>query len=216
MHYLENYNAFIFDFDLTLADTKAPILASFHHVLDLHGLPYPSDEVIISTIGDSLYNGLVTVTGEEDPETVHRYEEEYRKFGDVHMTEMTEIYPETIPMLKALKDAGKKVAIVSSKKRFRVQEGVDAYGLSPYIDLIIGGEDIERYKPDPQGIEMAIERLGVTKEEVLYIGDSEFDAGAAENAGVDYVGVTTGSTTKEALAAYPHIAILPNLTPLGE
>ena len=69
-------------------------------------------------------------------------------------------------------------------------------------------------KPSPEGLLLAISRLQCPKEQVLYLGDSTVDAETAQNAGVDFAGVLHGMTTREELAAYPHVTILPDLTPL--
>ena len=75
------------------------------------------------------------------------------------------------------------------------------------MDIIVGGEDVTRAKPDPQGLDLIIERFGADKSDVLYIGDSYIDAETALNSGVDFAGVTTGSTTKEDFEKYPYIYI---------
>lgn len=65
------------------------------------------------------------------------------------------------------------------------------------IDEIVGGEDVNVFKPDPTGLNLMINRLGVSKEDVLYVGDSYIDAETAKNAGVDFAGVLTGSTDEK-------------------
>ena len=62
-------------------------------------------------------------------------------------------------------------------------------------------------KPSPDGLNLMIDRLGMNKCDVLYIGDSYIDAETAHNAGVDFAGVTTGSTSKSDFQKYPHIYV---------
>ena len=71
-------------------------------------------------------------------------------------------------------------------------------------------------KPSPEGIEQAIARLGMEKDDVLYTGDSYIDAETARNAGVDFLAITTGTTSAETFARYPHIAILPAIAALKD
>ena len=71
------------------------------------------------------------------------------------------------------------------------------------IDEIVGGEDVNVFKPDPTGLNLMINRLGVLKEEVLYVGDCYIDAETAKNAGVDFA----GSTDVKTFSKYPNIMI---------
>ena len=64
------------------------------------------------------------------------------------------------------------------------------------IDVIVGGEDVRQPKPDPQGIFQVLQIWDMSKEEVLYMGDSVVDAKTAQAAGVDFAGVTTGSLSQ--------------------
>ena len=65
--------------------------------------------------------------------------------------------------------------------------------------------------PSPEGVKFALEHLGSSPEETLYIGDSTVDAETAQNAGVDFAGVLNGMTTAEELRVYPHKIIMQNL-----
>ena len=91
--------------------------------------------------------------------------------------------------------------------RYRIVESFEMQlHVHPY-DLIVGLEDVSAPKPDPQGINKAMELLGVAPYEGLYVGDSYIDAEAAVNAGVDFAAVTTGSTDSETFEKYPNKAI---------
>ena len=76
-----------------------------------------------------------------------------------------------------------------------------------YIDAIIGGEDVSIAKPSPEGCLKAMEQLHTNPENTIYIGDSMIDAKTAQNAGIAFIAVTTGTDTAEDLKAYPHLKI---------
>ena len=82
------------------------------------------------------------------------------------------------------------------------------------FDIVIGCEDVRAPKPSPEGLIMAARRLGVSTGDVLYAGDSTVDAETARAAGVDFMGVLHGMTTREELAAYPNVFIAEDLTAL--
>ena len=122
----------------------------------------------------------------------------YVKKADEVMVKKTYFYDDTIAILQTLQNAGVKVGIVSTKYRYRIVNTFNEQAGSFPVDIIVGGEDVTR---------AIIERFGADKSDVLYIGDSYIDAETALNSGVDFAGVTTGSTTKEDFEKYPHIYI---------
>ena len=109
---------------------------------------------------------------------------------------------------------GKKIGIVSSRWGQRINDVFENLGCRGLIDFIIGTEHVENYKPNPEGLFKMIEMMKC--ESPIYIGDSYIDAKAAQNANIDFVGVTTGTTSRKNLESYPHVAILDNLEELLE
>ncbi|MBQ3055639.1 MAG: HAD-IA family hydrolase [Oscillospiraceae bacterium] len=208
------YTTYLFDFDYTLADAGEGIVLCFHLTFDALGHKRASDEEIRKTIGWTLGEAYTHLTGITDHERILQFRKIYRAFADVHMTEHTQLLPETIPVLTELKRRGKKLGVVTTKYRYRICEAVEKFSLHGLFDCIVGGEDVSAAKPDPEGLNLICEKLGVKKSEVLYIGDCDVDAIAAERAGIDFAGVTTGTTTHEEFAQYPHRKIMSNLTEL--
>jgi len=102
----------------------------------------------------------------------------------------------TKELLARLRDTNKKVGFVSTKTRRAMEAMLDAHGLRDWVDFTICGDEVERYKPNPEGINKAIEFFGVLREQTIFVGDSSHDAGAARNAGVAFIGVTTGVCSK--------------------
>ena len=94
---------------------------------------------------------------------------------------------------------------------FRILSFLEEYLPKDFLDIIVGGEDVKAAKPSPKGVLFALEHLGSSPKETLYIGDSTVDAETARNAGVDFAGVLNGMTTAEELQAYPHWMIMKNL-----
>lgn len=206
------YTTYLFDFDYTLADSSRGIVICFRNVLERHGHTGISDETIKRTIGKTLEESFSILTGITSPETLAAYKKEYVKEADTHMTVNTVFFPETVDVLMQLKRQGAKLGIISTKYRYRIHEMLDKHLPANFFDIIIGGEDVKKPKPHPQGIRKALWKLHRTKAETLYIGDSTVDAQAAQQAKVDFAGVLNGMTTREELAAFPHRQILDNLT----
>lgn len=206
------YGTYLFDFDYTLADSSRGIVICFRNVLTRHGHTDVTDESIKRTIGKTLEDSFSILTGITDKNTLISYKKEYVKEADIHMTANTKFFPETVAVLKALKKRGAQIGIISTKYRYRIHEMVDQHFPNKFFDIIIGGEDVKKAKPSPQGLLKALRCLHRKKKDTLYIGDSIIDAQTALLAGVDFVGVLNGMTTREELAEYRHRQILPDLT----
>lgn len=206
------YTHYFFDFDYTLADSSEGIVGCFHRTMEEWGLPRAADETITRTIGIPMEKAVGIIIESEDAAEINRFITAYKKYAGPYMTPGTHFYPSTVPTLTELKRRGAVTAIVSSKTGFRVQEKFTVTGTEHLIDLIIGSHDVKNLKPDPEGFFLALERLWGRPETTLYVGDSVTDALTAKNAGVDFVGVTTGVTPREELEALPHLLIAEDLS----
>ncbi len=209
-----NYTTYLFDFDYTLADSSRGIVTCFQNVLKRHGYTEVTDEEIKRTIGKTLEDSFSILTGVTDAQQLAGFKKEYGKEADTHMTVNTMLFLETKSVLIALKDAGARIGIISTKFRFRIKDLLDQHFPDNFMDIIIGGEDVKTAKPSPEGLLLAIKQLHATKAETLYIGDSTVDAETAQAAGVDFAGVTHGVTTAQELGKYPHRKIMATLEEL--
>lgn len=211
---MKSYNVYLFDFDYTLADSSRGIVICYRNVLERHHHTGITDETIKRTIGKTLQESFSIMTGITDADTLEMYRKEYVKEADTHMTANTFLFPETIEVLTRLKTNGAKLGIISTKYRYRIMELLGKKLPENFLDIIVGGEDVQHPKPAPEGVLFAIGHLGCRKEDVLYVGDSTVDAETAQAAQVDFAGVLHGATTYDELAAYPHVAIMKTLAEL--
>lgn len=161
----------------------------------------------------TMYDAMKSLTGETDPDRIYELIKEYKvRFSDKYMTANTHLYPETLPVLKALKEKGSRCCIVSTKTRSRINETLRKYAMESLIDLVVGMEDVDNAKPAPDGINRVCDHFGLDKKDVLYIGDNTIDAKAAQNAGVAFAAVTTGTTSEPDFLPLPHVAIMKDLS----
>ena len=210
------YTTYIFDFDYTLADSSRGIVMCYRHVLTREGFLDVTDEQIKRTIGKTLEDSFSEMTGITDPQHLASMKQQYVQHADSCMTANTHLFPETREVLQQLKQQGARIAILSTKYRYRIEELAARDFPEGFFDLIVGGEDVRQMKPNPEGLLLAMERLGVTPAETLYLGDSVVDALTARAASVPFAGILHGVTTHRELAAYPHTAIYTDLYGLLE
>lgn len=210
------YTTYIFDFDYTLADSSRGIVMCYRHVLTREGFLDVTDEQIKRTIGKTLEDSFSEMTGITDPKHLASMKQQYVQHADSCMTANTHLFPETREVLQRLKQQGARIAILSTKYRYRIEELAARDFPEGFFDLIVGGEDVRQMKPNPEGLLLAMERLCVTPAETLYLGDSVVDALTARAASVPFAGILHGVTTHRELAAYPHTAIYTDLYGLLE
>ena len=206
--------AVLFDFDFTLADSSVGIIACINYGLTRLGLPEAQPDEIMATVGLYIPEALIALVGEEHRPRGQEFFGYFTEKADEVMADGTDIYPaagRVIPMLAGL---GYRVGIVSTKYRYRIEAMMEDSGLLDCLDVIIGGEDVTRHKPAPDGLIKAAERLDHGVEDCVYVGDSHVDAGAAQSAGMSFVAVLSGTTTAEVFYDYPNVAILPGIEDL--
>ena len=179
---MREYSLYLFDFDNTLYDTNEGIREILRHALPMVGVEY-DDSMFGEFTGLSMDQVFERYVG--DWSLYDRYKDEFMRIvrSDVYMTGTP--FPETERVLKELRNRGRRLGIVSGKMSFKIENLMGRDGMLDMIETIVGYGDTERHKPFPDPIELALSRFDVPKEDVLYIGDSPNDSGAAINAGID-------------------------------
>jgi phosphoglycolate phosphatase len=208
------YKAIIFDFDYTLADATEGIVQSYNYAFAQLGLPLQSKETICKTVGMTIVNSFKHMDNSLDDEAILILRSQFKKCADEVMLDGTKLFEQTQPLLHKLKVQGIKTGVVSSKFRFRIEDVFKRDNVMQHIDVIIGIEDVEKAKPEPDGLFCAIKSLGTYKNEVLYVGDSIIDGETAKAAKVDFAAVLTGTTFKEEFSDIPCKVIVSDLSEL--
>lgn len=206
------YNTILFDFDYTLADTTVGIINSFHYAFDRLNIDRRDDDSIRKTVGMPLKAAFTALTGLQDARLQEQFHRYFVTSSNAIMTRNTVLFDDTIPVLKKLKEQNCKIAIVSTKYHFRINESIEKFSLHDYIDIVIGGENVSAFKPSPEGCLKAMEALDSSPEKTVYIGDSIIDAQAAKNANIAFIGVTTGTDKPIDFKPYPNLYLCNTLT----
>ena len=206
--------AVIFDFDYTLADSSQGAIECINFALSEMGLAQVPAEAACRTIGLSLHETFLTLGEHHEP---HRCDEFYRLFvrrAEEVMSKLTVLYEPVPATVAALREAGLRLGIVSTKYRRRISEVLQREALLHGFEVVIGGEDVEQHKPHPQGLFEAIQRLKCSPTSVVYVGDSVVDAELARRAGVPLIVVLSGVTPRGDFDGYEPMAVLENISEL--
>lgn len=179
----------LFDLDGTLIDSGPIILASMRHAC-VSVLGYEPDEAKVrSAIGGP---GLVAQMRDLDPDRVDELVDAYRAHNEPLHDEL-EAFDEMLALLPRLRDEGRRLGIVTAKRRETVGLAYDRFPLlAEVMEVLVGAEDTERHKPDPDPLLAALERLDARPGDAAYVGDSPFDVRAAKAGGLYAVAVAWG------------------------
>ena len=216
------YQGVFFDFDYTLGDSTGPIAEGYRRGFTAMGLRPPTVEQVRATVGMRLEDGYTFITGDGDPERQTAFHRLFASCVGVNaqgedrklMIEGTRLLPGAVELLSALREAGVPAAIVSTKPGNTIRDIFRHQGRLDLLTLVIGGDEVARSKPDPEGVRLALDRLGLTADRVLFCGDTVIDAATARAGGCDFCAVLNGTTPREAFADYPHVHIADDLTGL--
>jgi phosphoglycolate phosphatase len=192
------FRAVLFDLDGTLADSYAAITASVNHVLQHHGRPTLTEQQVRGLVGHGLENLMETILPGIDPDAAAKL---YREHHPSVLASHTKLLPGVEAGLKALREAGIKLGICSNKPSYFTRALLKIFHIEDQFDVVFGPDDAGVAKPDPAMILQSLERMGVPREQALYIGDMEVDIETGRRAGVETWVVPTGSNDEATLRA---------------
>ncbi len=202
--------ALLFDFDGTLLNTNELIIQTFMHVLNDRFPGQYSPEDCIKFIGPSLIETFEQIAPNEVGEMIKKY----REWNHAHHDELVTEYDGVLSTLQKLKEQDIRLAIVSTKRRDTIKKGLELMGASHLFEFLIGIDDVKNVKPHPEPVLLAIEKLGISKEEAMMIGDNYHDIEAGKNAGVKTAGVAWSIKGEDFLRQYNPDYMLHHITDL--
>ena len=178
----------LFDLDGTLIDSGPIILASFRHATRTVLEREIPDEQLLATVGGY---GLEQQMRFFDENRVEELVRSYREHNEPLHAEL-DWCSGVRPVLERLRDEGRTLGLVTTKRRATVRLAFAALPLERYLEVAVCSDDTRRHKPHPEPLERALELLDRRPEEAAYVGDAPFDVGAAKAAGMFSVAVTWG------------------------
>ena len=183
------FRVVLFDLDGTLIDSGPIILASMQHATRTVLGREIAYEELAATVGGQ---GLVSQMRELDPDRVDELVEVYKEHNDP-LHETLEAFDDFLDVLPRLRAEGRRLGIVTAKRHRTVRLALDRFPeLAEQFEVVVGYEDTERHKPEPDPVLFALERLGAQPANAAYVGDSPFDIRAAKAAGTFAIAVGWG------------------------
>lgn len=182
----------LFDLDGTLTDSGLGITKAVQYALGQMGYEVPAREALFTFIGPPLHKSFQKHYGMDEQtsvEAVRQFRVYYNQMGGILENE---VYEGVRELLAALKNAGKRLMIATSKPQAAAELVMHHFGLDEFVPEIIGGTDDPARNTKGKVIAYALREFGVDASTAIMVGDREHDVhGAAEN-GLGCIGITWG------------------------
>ncbi len=189
----------VWDMDGTVLNTLIDLRDSVNYVLRKYNMPEHTIEEYRRFFGSGIRYALECAVIEGTPsETIDEMLPIFKEHYDIHCLDNTCPYEGILDAMKKLKEKGYKMAIVSNKIDSAVKELNEKF-FNEYVDVAIGETSGTKRKPAPDMVEQALNELGSTKDEAIYIGDSEVDLQTARNSNLPCISVLWGFRDKDYL-----------------
>ena len=202
---MKNYDTYLFDADGTLFDTAEMVCQCYQHVAALHAGTNLDRSAIMAGYGLPLKGHLLTLLGNHID--IDQVMNDYMNFQLEILEESITPFPQVIETLAALKDGGKLLAIVTSRRRYSMERILDFTHTRQFFDVVVTPEDTNRHKPDAEPALLALQKLGASPQRAIFTGDAEYDILSGTSAGTDTAFVSWSHLTPGDLPIQPTWAI---------
>ncbi len=178
----------LFDLDGTVVDSGGIILASMRHATrEVLGRDFGDAELMQAVGGPGLEAQMAVFAPDQVDELVRVYRDHNEP-----LHEELEACAGMEDVLLRLHEEGRRLGVVTAKRRSTVELAFARVPLAHLFETVVGGDETEKHKPDPEPLLLAAERMHARPAETAYVGDSPFDIRAAKAAGMHAVAVTWG------------------------
>jgi pyrophosphatase PpaX len=191
------FDPVVFDLDGTVVDTVELIVESFRYATSTVLGEVLPDEFILAGVGRPLRTQMERLSVEHAQELY----DVYREYNHRRHDELIRGYDGIEEVLDALKAAGRRTGIVTSKSRDTTGMAFRAVGLEERFDVVVTATDTTEHKPSPVPLQLCLQRLGATAAGSIYVGDSPYDIQAGAAAGMATAAVAWGVFGREVLVA---------------
>ena len=202
--------AVLWDLDGTLVSTRRLYLEAYRRALAPYLGKLLTDEEILGFRSRSEIRFLKAQAKDRYDACLRDFQ---RYYADLHETHFGGVYDGVSDALDMLRERRLKVGIVTGKSRSSYEVGTAATDLGPF-DVLVLDDDVAEPKPSPEGLRLALDRLGVDAADTIYVGDALSDVEAAQAANVIGVGAlwsrpaSTRATLADRMRAAGALAIL--------
>ncbi|MDE6844289.1 MAG: HAD family hydrolase [Lachnospiraceae bacterium] len=191
------YKQIVFDVDGTLLNTESAILHSLQDTMrTISGETIPLEKLTFS-LGITGEDALQILGVKDIAATMDLWNKKLRDYTD----DMA-VFDGMEELLESLLEQGCEMGIITSRTKEEFEYGFGQFDIKRYFKTIVCADDTKEHKPNAAPLSKYMELTGTDSEQVLYIGDSEYDSQCAENAGTDFALAGWGARNKMIKASY--------------
>lgn len=182
------YDAYLFDLDGTLVDTAPDIMKGLNHALAVAG-HQPVDEALTRHWVGHGARVLIEKALEHyhvdgpDEGRLQAMIDDFIEHYAAHIADDSQPYPGVVATLERLTADGRKLGVVTNKAIYLSRLLLNALDLNRFFGIVVGGDSMQVRKPAAEPALYAMNELGVTAEQTMFVGDSATDVGCARAAG---------------------------------
>jgi phosphoglycolate phosphatase len=206
------FRTVLFDLDGTLIDHFSAIHRCHAYAMRKLGLREPTLAEVRAAVGGGLDEAIARLAG---PDRVAALLPLFVEHWNATNLDDVTLLPGARELLTELKAAGATCGVLTNKRGYAAREVCTHLGLDPLLGGVFGANDVPWIKPDPRFLQHALTALGGAAATTVLVGDSPYDLAAARNAGLPFVGVTTGTHSAEELRAAGGKEIFADLAGVG-
>ena len=219
----KNKEVILFDLDGTLINSGPDLALAVNHMLQILNRETFSEDVIDGWVGNGAQmlvqralSGQREIDKNLDAELCSDALDIFLNFYAKNLCVATVAYSNVPATLTRLKETGYRLAIVTNKPFAFVEPILESLTLSGLFELILGGDSLDKKKPDPLPLLHVSKKMNVSAEQCVMVGDSKNDILAANAAGMQSIGVTYGYNYGEDIAVYQPDMIVDDFSELLE
>ena len=200
---MKTYSTVLFDLDGTLIDTSEGVIGSAFYALETLGYPKPSFHDCLPFLGPPLTYGFGVVCRVKESDIPRAIEVFRRRYIGEEWYLRSAVYPGIPELLAALRRAGYKVAVTTSKLQAAAEKILKERGLYDYFDLVVGSSEGPERQTKEGVLRYALAELGCPPEDAILLGDRFYDAEGAQAVGCGCIAALWGFGGKEEFLPYP-------------
>jgi len=200
---MKTYSTILFDLDGTLIDTSEGVIGSALYTLEKLGYPRGEFGDYLPFLGPPLSVGFGIVCGVQERDIPRAIEIFRARYVGEEWFLRSSVYPGIPKLVSALRRAGYRVAVTTSKLQLAAEKTLTKFGLIDSFDLVVGSADTDGRETKAGVLRYALASIGAKPEEAVLVGDRYFDAEGARDAGVDCIAALWGFGKKKEFDPYP-------------
>lgn len=188
---MKNFDAYLFDLDGTLVDSKLGIIESIKKALLLYGINENDEERLNSFIGPPIHVSMFNHYGFDETKAMQATNEYRRVYAEKGIYDCA-LYPNAESTLKALRKNKKIICLATSKPQIYAEKVLKSFGIEGYFDHIQGADMEGNFCEKVDIIGACIRALNLDKNTALMVGDRKYDVLGAKAVGIKCAGVLCG------------------------